>query len=189
MLTGGAGHNCTHERSDGKNPISMRSRAGEVQSFTCPLPMRRTAFPFCWPWGHGTTNGRRDNLWEQRRCSDKQKGSSGSATTIIVQRQCRNTARADRMNHDHSSADRALCNCDVGFHWQPDQSARFSHRMKDFGLLRGLRPPKQSNLSLFKPPKAGGDFALRTCSSSGAASGLPPHSCGWKLCLPETPGL
>ena len=122
----------------------MRSRAGEVQSFTCPLPMRRTAFPFCWPWGHGTTNGRRDNLWEQRRCSDKQKGSSGSATTIIVQRQCRNTARADGTNHDHSSADRALCNCDVGFHWQPDQSARFSDCIKDFGLLRGLRPPTKA---------------------------------------------
>ena len=38
VLTGGAGHNCTHERSDGNNPISMRSWAGEVQSFTCPLP-------------------------------------------------------------------------------------------------------------------------------------------------------
>lgn len=38
MLTGGAGHNRTHERSDGNNPISMKSWAGEVQSFTRPLP-------------------------------------------------------------------------------------------------------------------------------------------------------
>ena len=29
-VTGGAGHNCTHERSDGKYPISMRSWAGGV---------------------------------------------------------------------------------------------------------------------------------------------------------------
>ncbi len=38
VLTSGVGHNCTHERSDGNSPISMKSWAGEVQSFTRPSP-------------------------------------------------------------------------------------------------------------------------------------------------------
>lgn len=34
----------------------------------------------------------------------------------------------------HSSADRALWNCDVDFDWQPERSLWFCNRMKDLGF-------------------------------------------------------
>ncbi len=106
VLTGGAGHKRTHERSDGNNPISMKSCAGEVQSFTRVMLMRRTAFQLV-DLGDKNNGGKAYDLLEQRICLDSNEGSSGSATAIIVQRQCRNTVRANSTNHGHSSAERA----------------------------------------------------------------------------------
>lgn len=121
----------------------MRSWAGGVQIFTRLLLMRRTAFQLV---GLGDKNNGRKahNLLEQRTCSDSTGGSSGSATAIIVQRQCRNTARAEGTNYGHSSAERALCNCTVDFDWQPERSQGFRNRIKDLGFREGLRQhPKQ----------------------------------------------
>ena len=64
-----------------------------------------------------------------------------------MQRQCRNTARAEGTNYGHSSTDRALCNCTVDFDWQPERSPGFCNRVKDFGLSRGLRPPTKQPLT------------------------------------------
>ena len=118
--------------------------------------------------GTRTTAGRRTIL-EQRRCSDSDGGSSGSATAIIVQRQCRNTARAEGTNHGHSSAERALCNCTVDFDWQPERSKGFCNRIKDFGFREGLRQhPKQpltfaQSLCRFGPTN-------EACTSRGQSS-------------------
>ena len=64
MLTSGVGHNCTHERSDGNNPISMTSWAGEVQFFTRLLLMRRTAFQLV-GLGDKNNGGKAYDLLEQ----------------------------------------------------------------------------------------------------------------------------
>ena len=85
----------------------MTSWAGEVQSFTRLLLMRRTAFQLV-GLGDKNNGGKAYDLLEQRICLDSNEGLSGSATAIIVQRQCRNTVRANSTNHGHSSAERAL---------------------------------------------------------------------------------
>jgi hypothetical protein len=151
VLTGGAGHNCTHERGDGNNPISMRSWAGGVQIFTRPLLMWRTAFQLV---GLGDREQRRKahDLLEQQTCSDSDGGSSGSATPIIAQRQCRNTARAEGTNYGHSSAERALCNCVVDFDWQPERSTGVLQSHQGFGLSRGLRPSTQATSHISNAP-------------------------------------
>ena len=155
MLTGGAGHNCTHERSDGNNPISMRSWAGGVQIFTRPLLMRRTAFQL---FGLGDKdNGRKahdfwsdDDVWIATEVHQ-------AAQPLLLRNGNAGIQRArEGTNYGHSSADRALCNCTVDFDWQPERSTGVLQSHQGFGLSRGLAPT----------PKATSHFPRRRPSSA-----------------------
>ena len=132
----------------------MRSWAGEVQSFTCPLPCGELRSRFV---GLGDKKQQTEGgtiYWSNDDVRISNEVHQAAQLLLL----CNGNAGIQRArkgtNHGHSSADRALCNCDIGFDWQPEQSARFSHCIKDLGFREDCAP-NQSNLSLFNPPKAG----------------------------------
>lgn len=70
---------------------------------------------------------------------------SRRATSIVVQRQCRNTAGADGSNYGHSSADRAEVPLQaVGFAWRlPREQICAIKVATRIWALEGLRPQMQ----------------------------------------------
>ena len=105
VLTGGAGHICTHERGDGITRLN-EVVGGWSRILHPPISRKGNCVQMAGPGDRqrslegGATNGVNDDVRVAKRFSRR-------ATHICVQRQYRNTARADGSNQGHSSADRA----------------------------------------------------------------------------------
>lgn len=121
----------------------MRSWAGEVQSFTRPLLMRRTAFQL-FDLGDKNKGRKAHNFWSNEHVRIATEVHQ-AAQPLLLRNGNAGIQRARKARITAIRPPNApLCNCTVDFDWQPGRSRGFCNRIKDLGFREGLRQhPKQ----------------------------------------------